>query len=41
MKTVLISTRIEHNLKIEFTKICDELGLSPSQAIKLFAIIGY
>jgi len=43
MKTDLISTRIEHNLKIEFTKICDELGLSPSQAIKLFAkaVINY
>lgn len=37
MKTELISTRIEHELKIEFTQVCDELGLSPSQAIKLFA----
>jgi len=43
MKTDLISTRIEHNLKIEFTHICDEIGLSPSQAIKLFAkaVINY
>lgn len=43
MKTDLISTRIEHNLKMEFTKICDDLGLSPSQAIKLFAkaVINY
>lgn len=37
MKTDLISTRIEHSVKVEFTKICDDLGLSPSQAIKLFA----
>jgi len=37
MKTELISTRIEHDLKIEFTQVCDALGLSPSQAIKLFA----
>lgn len=43
MKTDLISTRIEHNLKVEFTKVCDDLGLSPSQAIKLFAkaVINY
>jgi len=43
MKTDLISSRIEHELKIEFTKVCDDLGLSPSQAIKLFAkaVINY
>ncbi|WDE95668.1 type II toxin-antitoxin system RelB/DinJ family antitoxin [Lentisphaera profundi] len=43
MKTELISTRIEHDLKVEFTNICDDLGLSPSQAIKLFAkaVINY
>ena len=37
MKTDLISTRIDHGTKIEFTNICEEIGLSPSQAIKLFA----
>jgi len=37
MKTEIISTRIDHHLKVEFTRICEELGLSPSQAIKLFA----
>ncbi len=37
MKTETISTRIDHDMKTEFTNICEELGLSPSQAIKLFA----
>ena len=37
MKTDLISTRIEHDVKVEFTSICEELGLSTSQAIKIFA----
>ncbi len=37
MKTEIISTRLEHELKVEFTHICSEVGLSPSQAIKLFA----
>jgi len=43
MKTELISTRIDPMLKAEFTHICDEIGLSPSQAIKLFAkaVINY
>ncbi|PCK07457.1 MAG: type II toxin-antitoxin system antitoxin, RelB/DinJ family [Alteromonadaceae bacterium] len=37
MKTELLSTRIDHDTKSAFTHICDEIGLSPSQAIKLFA----
>ena len=37
MKTDMISTRIDHDTKIEFTHVCEEIGLSPSQAIKLFA----
>jgi DNA-damage-inducible protein J len=37
MKTDVITTRLEHDLKLEFTHICAEVGLSPSQAIKLFA----
>ena len=43
MKTDLISTRIEHDQKVAFTSICDDLGLSPSQAIKIFAkaVINY
>ena len=43
MKTDLISTRIEHDLKVEFTNICNDLGLSTSQALKIFAkaVINY
>ena len=37
MKTDIISTRIDHGMKTEFTHVCEEIGLSPSQAIKLFA----
>jgi DNA-damage-inducible protein J len=37
MKTEIISTRIDHDTKLEFTRVCEEMGLSPSQAIKLFA----
>jgi len=37
MKTDMISTRIDHRMKIEFTHVCEEIGLNPSQAIKLFA----
>lgn len=33
----MLSTRIDHETKVEFTAICDQVGLSPSQAIKLFA----
>ena len=43
MKTDTISTRIDHAMKMEFTHVCEEIGLSPSQAIKLFAkaVINY
>ncbi|MBM7070624.1 type II toxin-antitoxin system RelB/DinJ family antitoxin [Shewanella sp. 202IG2-18] len=43
MKTEMLSTRIDHDTKLAFTNICDEVGLSPSQAIKLFAkaVINY
>lgn len=37
MKSDMLSTRIDHQTKIEFTSVCEEIGLSPSQAIKLFA----
>ncbi len=39
----MISTRIDHGTKLEFTQVCEEIGLSPSQAIKLFAkaVINY
>jgi len=32
-----LSTRIDHDTKVAFTYICDEVGLSPSQAIQIFA----
>lgn len=43
MKTEIISTRIDLDTKLEFTQICEELGLSTSQALKLFAkaVIAY
>ncbi len=43
MKTEMLSTRIDHETKLAFTHVCDEVGLSPSQAIKLFAkaVINY
>lgn len=43
MKTEMLSTRIDHDTKTAFTHVCDEIGLSPSQAIKLFAraVINY
>lgn len=37
MKSEMLSTRIDHDTKVAFTNICDEMGLSPSQALKLFA----
>ncbi|MGF1763920.1 type II toxin-antitoxin system RelB/DinJ family antitoxin [Aliivibrio kagoshimensis] len=37
MKNEMLSTRIDHDTKMAFTTICDEVGLSTSQAIKLFA----
>jgi DNA-damage-inducible protein J len=43
MKTEMISARMDKETKIAFTHVCDEVGLSPSQAIKLFAkaVINY
>lgn len=43
MKTEMLTARIDHDTKLAFTHICDEVGLSPSQAIKLFAraVINY
>ena len=43
MKTEMLTTRIAHDTKLAFTHICDEVGLSTSQAIKLFAraVINY
>ncbi len=43
IKTEIISTRIDHDMKTELTHVCEEIGLSPSQAIKLFAkaVINY
>lgn len=43
MRNEMLSTRIDHDTKIAFTQICDEMGLSTSQAIKLFAkaVINY
>ena len=37
MRTEVISTRIDYETKVAFTNVCDEMGLSTSQAIKLFA----
>ncbi len=43
MKTEMLTTRIDHDTKLAFTHICEEVGLSTSQAIKLFtrAVINY
>ncbi len=43
MKAEMLATRIDYDTKIAFTQVCDELGLSTSQAIKLFAraVINY
>lgn len=37
MKTEMLSTRIDHDTKLAFTKVCEGLGLSTFQALKLFA----
>lgn len=37
MKTEMLSTRIDHDTKLAFTNICEDMGLSASQALKLFA----
>ena len=43
MKTEMLSTRIDHDTKLAFTNVCEDMGLSTSQAIKLFAkaVINY
>ena len=37
MKQDMLSTRIDHDTKEAFTHVCEAIGLSTSQAIKLFA----
>lgn len=37
MKTEILSTRLDYDTKVIFSQICDAVGLSPSQAVKLFA----
>lgn len=37
MKTEMLSTRIDHDTKLAFTNVCENIGLSTSQALKLFA----
>ncbi|RVU83448.1 type II toxin-antitoxin system RelB/DinJ family antitoxin [Leucothrix sargassi] len=37
MKTEMLSTRIDHDTKLAFTSVCEDIGLSTSQALKLFA----
>ncbi|RLA47060.1 MAG: type II toxin-antitoxin system antitoxin, RelB/DinJ family [Gammaproteobacteria bacterium] len=43
MKNEMLSTRIDHDTKLAFTNVCEDIGLSTSQAIKLFAkaVINY
>jgi len=43
MRNEMLSTRIDHDTKLAFTHVCDEVGLSTSQAIKIFAkaVINY
>ena len=43
MKNEMLSTRIDYDTKLAFTNVCEEVGLSTSQAIKLFAkaVINY
>ena len=43
MKQEMLSARIDHETKGAFTHICEAVGLSTSQAIKLFAkaVINY
>ena len=37
MKTEMLSTRIDHDTKLAFTDVCESMGLSTSQALKIFA----
>ncbi len=43
MKTEMLSTRIDHDTKLAFSNICNEIGLSTSQALNIFAkaVINY
>ena len=43
MKAEVLSTRIDNDTKVAFNNVCNEVGLSPSQAIKIFAkaVINY
>ncbi len=43
MRTEMITARIDSETKDEFVHVCEDIGLSPSQAIKLFAkaVINY
>lgn len=43
MKTEMLSTRIDPDTKLAFTNVCEDMGLSTSQALKLFAkaVINY
>lgn len=37
MKQDMLNARIDHESKVAFTRICESIGLSTSQAIKIFA----
>lgn len=37
MKTEMLSTRIDAATKLEFTNVCEGMGISTSQALKIFA----
>ncbi len=43
MKTEMLCSRIDHDTKLVFTNVFDDMGLSTSQALKLFAkaVINY
>jgi DNA-damage-inducible protein J len=43
MKAEMLATRIDYDTKMAFTQVCEGVGLSTSQAIKLFAraVINY
>lgn len=38
MATSVLTARIDDNIKTQFQDICTQIGLNPSQAIKLFAM---
>ncbi len=39
----MLSTRIDHDTKLAFTNVCEDMGISTSQALKIFAkaVINY